>query len=119
MALKRLTYFGSYCWGDAMYLDEDKIHVHGWKPYWFDDNEVAAIYLEKDKEKSPVYLLQDVDWQRDPKDMFFAKAKLLGYVPTSLCVANGDEVISLVFALYNDMRKPWFVRLLKKLFSRK
>ena len=78
MALKRLTYFGSYCWGDAMHLDETNNSVHGWKPYWFTDNQVAAILLKKEEEKSPVYVLVDVEWQRDPRDMFFANAKLLG-----------------------------------------
>lgn len=122
MALRRLTYFGSYGWGDAMHLDEDTLRVHGWKPYYFSDNQVAAISLEEDKEESPIYLLQEVKWCSDPRDMFFAKAKLLGHVPTRLCVANSDELNEIVLKMYDEWReanKPRIVRMFKQLFAKK
>ena len=119
MSLKRLTYFGSYCWGDAMHLDEETLSVHGWKPYYFSDNQVAAINLKKQEKESPVYLLQQVEWQRDPRDMFFAKAKLIGYVPTSLCVANSEELNSMAIKLYEEATQSWLSKLFKKWFKKK
>lgn len=126
MALRRLTYFGTYDWGDAMHLNEDTLKVHGWKPYYFDDYQVAAIKLKEKQEQSPIYLLQNVEWQSDPEDMFFADAVLLGYVPTRLCVANSNELNEIVLKMYDEWYKAWkeahesrIVKMFKKLFNKK
>ena len=106
--LWRLTYFGYYAWGDAMYLDRETLSVHGWKPYKFRDGEVAAIYANKadmSKEIVKVYVLEDVKWQSNPADMFFAKAREIGEIPYATAMYHGEEAQKLVQEMYKNNYK--------------
>ena len=87
--LKRLTYFGYYCEGNAMHMERGTNKVYGWKSPRFGDRELAAISLEYGQKEAPVYVLEDVRWCNDPKDMFFANAKLIGYLPRN--IAAGED----------------------------
>jgi len=119
--LKRIIFFGSYAWGDAMsFLNKQRTKAYGWKPYRFSDYEIVAIKIIANEPKAPAYVLYNVEWQDDPKDMFFADCKLIGYVPAELIDKDRKKLEKLVLGLYSDHVQHGFLyRLYKRLFKKR
>ena len=120
MSLKKIIQFGFYAWGDALYmLDDSMKRVYGWKPYKFGDYELVAMMKNPDDRKAHVYVLYNVDWQDDPKDMFFADCKLIGTIPLDEIEKGGKDLVKdRVLELYDDSMHTCLYRLFKRLFRR-
>lgn len=108
MALNKITYIGHYCWGKAMHFSNDeKTRIYGWNQRIPRDYDTIAIeYNPDNKKSSQVYVLFNIDAQRDPADMYFADVKLIGTISNDLAKNNSDESNHEIIKLYNNfMRK--------------
>lgn len=74
---KIIGYIGHRAWGDAIhFLDETEEKVYGWKPEQFHTGSLLISH-NPDEGNSKVYRVTSIDWQKDPKDMFFADVEFL------------------------------------------
>lgn len=78
-----IGYIGHRAWGDAIhFLDETEEKVYGWKPDRFSEGSILISH-NPDKGKSKVYRITSIEWQKDPKDMFFADVEFLEEVDSN------------------------------------
>lgn len=81
--MKRIMYVGGG-WGNVINMwGNDNLRIFGFKPQWerFSEGSVLFDLAHNLMEDTiPLYYIYDVDWQNDPRDMFFAKIDLIGRI---------------------------------------
>jgi len=84
--MKRIMYIGGG-WGNSIYFwpehEPNPAKIVGFKQWDLRFSEGSVLFdlahnLHEDT--IPLYYVHDIEWQRDPSDMFFAKISLIGRV---------------------------------------
>lgn len=100
------------------FLDKQRTKAYGWKPYRFSDYEIVAIEIVANEPMAHAYVLYNVQWEDDPKDMFFADCKQIGTIPADIVDKDRKKLERQVLELYSDHVQHGFLyRLIKKIFK--
>lgn len=82
--LRQTMYFGFREWGNALYLNEDRISFHGHYPKSIAINEALIIEYKEEEIESEVFLVTQARFMRDPHDQVFGKVISIGFIPNNL-----------------------------------
>lgn len=101
--LKQTMYFGFREWGNALYLNEDRISFYGHYPKRIAVNEALIIQYKEKRIESEVFLIIQARFMRDPHDQVFGKVKSIGFIPNSLIRkgVNSEEYLSYLKDLFD------------------
>ena len=112
MANKKVMYIGG-SWGDAIYFFDrvNKTRIYGFKDPWFNGFAEGSVLFDlannKNNDTIPLYYISDIQYEDDPKDMFFAYIDLIGNVENP----KGEYAV--------DWYKPYIDKVKENLIKKK
>lgn len=110
--MKRILYFGYRQYGNSIdFLDGSRTNIAGWYPIRF-DNGSFIIDNPSDETKQPeLFLISDLKFCNNPRDMFFAKVTSFGYISRELADGPSEPRIEYVNNIIKNNKKPFLKRI--------